>query len=395
MNALAKLFSNSSLTRQIMEVSPSAVVIADQAGTILFANENVRHWFGYGCSEITGSTLDGLLPEISRRDDHAHSAHAMAQTTIDMQRGGPQRVVCKDGSEVVVDVTLVPVEEQSNPLILANFSRSDADKLDGQRLESERCDAIAKMISGLAHESRNALQRAVACLDLLELDFNEDDRHLELSRKIRRSLSDLLENYDEVRRFAAPITLSRTATHLAPLCRSVFDELQMKCDAWANRIEIVGGDVDDDLACVDRGKFQEVFHQVLHNAFDQPHGRVNIRVTHEQTTLGNQAAVRICIHNDGQPFYAEALGRAFEPFYTTKQHGTGLGLSISRRIVEAHGGQILARNPDTGGAEIEVVVPRDVPHVDETQRAAMAFPVADRTRGQDPSITANVTSAPR
>ncbi|QDV86080.1 Sensor protein FixL [Stieleria magnilauensis] len=360
-----------------MEVSPSAVVVADHSGTILFANENAQHWFGYAPSEITGSTLDGLLPEISQRDDHAHSAHAMAQTPIDMEQGGPQRVVCKDGSEMVVDVTLVPVEEQSEPLILANFSRSDSGTLDGQRLEYERFDAIAKMISGLAHESRNALQRAVACLDLLELDFSESDRHLELSRKIRRSLSDLLENYDEVRRFAAPITLSRTATHLAPLCQSVFDELQMKCDAWANRIEIVGDDTDDDLACVDRGKFQEVFHQILDNAFDQPHGRVHIRVRHERTTIRNQAAVRISIHNDGQPFYAEALVRAFEPFYTTKQHGTGLGLSISRRIVEAHGGQILARNPDEGGAEIEFVVPRDVPQLDQAQRTAMAFPVAD------------------
>ncbi|QDV44270.1 Sensor protein FixL [Stieleria neptunia] len=377
MNALANLFSSSSLTRQMMEVSPSAVVVANHAGTILFANENVQQWFGYARSEITGSALDGLLPEISQRDDHAHSAHAMAQTPIDMEQGGPQRVVCKDGSEMVVDVTLVPVEEQSESLILANFSRSDSGTLDGQRLESERFDAIAKMISGLAHESRNALQRAVACLDLLELDFSESDRHLELSRKIRRSLSDLLENYDEVRRFAAPITLSRTATHLAPLCHSVFDELQRKCDAWANRIEIAGDDTDDDLACVDRGKFQEVFHQILDNAFDQPHGRVNIRVSHERTTIRNRAAVRICIHNDGQPFYAEALVRAFEPFYTTKQHGTGLGLSISRRIVEAHGGQILARNPDAGGAEIEFVVPRDVPQLDQAQRAAMAFPVAD------------------
>jgi CheY-like chemotaxis protein len=52
--------------------------------------------------------------------------------------------------------------------------------------------------------------------------------------------------------------------------------------------------------------------------------------------------------------------RIFEPFYTTKNvgKGTGLGLSICYGIIKEHGGEICARNAESGGAIIEIKLPQ-------------------------------------
>ncbi|MEZ6057600.1 MAG: hypothetical protein R3C01_12945 [Planctomycetaceae bacterium] len=44
--------------------------------------------------------------------------------------------------------------------------------IQGKLVQSERLAAIGQMIAGLAHESRNALQRATATLDMLALDLS-------------------------------------------------------------------------------------------------------------------------------------------------------------------------------------------------------------------------------
>jgi len=73
--------------------------------------------------------------------------------------------------------------------------------------------------------------------------------------------------------------------------------------------------------------------------------------------LGGRRAVSVTVADRGPGIPPEALGRVFEPYFTTKRHGTGLGLAIARQTVLDHGGTIEAANAPDGGALFTVTLP--------------------------------------
>jgi CheY-like chemotaxis protein len=103
----------------------------------------------------------------------------------------------------------------------------------------------------------------------------------------------------------------------------------------------------------DPHQLEQVFLNVINNALDamvegSGSGVLKIRVLKKDSY--------VCIEFDDNGPGLKDPSRIFDPFYTTKSvgKGTGLGLSICYGIVKEHGGEIVARNRDEGGATIEV-----------------------------------------
>ena len=94
---------------------------------------------------------------------------------------------------------------------------------------------------------------------------------------------------------------------------------------------------------------------IVTNAVQAMDGCAERRVTITSEVQGAMVAVQIA--DTGPGLSPEALGRLFEPFYTTKATGTGLGLALSRTIVEAHGGQLWGEAQPDGGALFVLTLP--------------------------------------
>lgn len=64
----------------------------------------------------------------------------------------------------------------------------------------------------------------------------------------------------------------------------------------------------------------------------------------------------VWVDNEGPPIGLPELDLVFDKFWTGRAEGTGLGLAICRRVIEAHGGTIHARNL-RGGPRFEFTLP--------------------------------------
>lgn len=223
-------------------------------------------------------------------------------------------------------------------------------------VQAERLAAMAQAMAGLAHESRNALQRGQASLERLARRLKDQPESLKLIGNIQQAQDDLYHLYEEVREFAKPLRI-RTESH---------DVRSVVRDAWRQlarlrrgrkvklREHAEGLNLDCD---VDAFALRQVFRNILENSLagEDP---VEIDVAYSLAEIDRRAAVCISMRDNGPGIDQEQRERIFDAFFTTKTHGTGLGMAIAQRIIEAHAGQVVVGDSRQQGTEILVTLPR-------------------------------------
>lgn len=223
--------------------------------------------------------------------------------------------------------------------------------------QSERLAAIGQMAAGLAHESRNAVQRSQACLEMLALQVEDRPRVHELVERATRAQDHLLRLFEEVRTYAGPIRLNRQPCDIGLVWRETWDDLALQ--HRPKDLRLVEESECPDLLChVDWHAMVQVFRNILDNAIDASPQGGPIRIACRPSRLAGGPALRLIFQDEGPGLNAEQRLRIFEPFYTTKTRGTGLGMAIARRIVEAHGGRLELGAPLAPGAEVILHLPR-------------------------------------
>jgi PAS domain S-box-containing protein len=119
--------------RGLLEAAPDAMVVVNQAGTVVLVNLQAEKQFGYSRDELSGQQVTNIIPEgFAERlvaDGLRSAADALAQqigTGIELT--GRR----KDGSEFPIEIMLSPLESAEGILVTAairNISvRKDAEK---------------------------------------------------------------------------------------------------------------------------------------------------------------------------------------------------------------------------------------------------------------------------
>jgi signal transduction histidine kinase len=215
---------------------------------------------------------------------------------------------------------------------------------------------VGELAAVVAHEVRNPLAGLRGSLQVLQQRQGVSSGDQAVIREMIRRLDGLSERVTDLLLYAKPRKPKFEAVNLRPLAEATAESIRRQ-PAMAGLVVDVTGDA---AARADAELLREVLLNVLLNAAQALDGRGAVRISLAQQ---EQAVVTICDEGPGIP--AHLRESVFEPFFTTKHAGTGLGLAIVRRLVELHGGSVVAGATINGGAMITITLPAGV-----TQQAA-------------------------
>jgi signal transduction histidine kinase len=333
--------------RALFENTLDGLLIVDNEERVVAANPAARSMLGWSAEEsemhLHSLTLrTGDRARSASRGDFLGTGKNSGEYSVDLPEGTTE-IEYRAVENFVPGLHLISIRDVT--------ARKHAEE---RARQAERLAAIGETMAALVHESRNALQRSKAALEMLRLEVEDKAEALKLVGRVEKAQEDLHQLFEEVRQWAAPLNLRREVCHLRDVWREVWAMVkQARPDRGAKLVE----ELECDPVCQgDEFALGQVFRNIFENAIDvaPPGSTVAIRCAHQSNGAGSYVVVTIC--DQGPGLSPEQQKRIFEPFFTTKSKGTGLGMAIAQRIVHSHGGAISASS--TQGAQIEIRLPQ-------------------------------------
>lgn len=356
--------------RQLVEASPTGIMLVSRTGEIVLVNSLVETIFGYLRDELIGMPVESLIPE-NKRSTHPtfRNQFFAAPSARAMGIGRELFAQRKDGTQFPVEIALSPVTFHDETLILVSILDITLRKQAEQDLEQKRTELarmsrvtmLGELSGSLAHElnqpltsilsNAQAAQRFLAHdppdIDELRAILNdivsEDRRAGEIIRRLRR----LLERGDVQQH---PVDLNSVAQEVLQLLRSDLSNRSITANVY----------LDPNLPTVsgDHVQLQQVLLNLVMNASDAMADLAPAdRALTVRTATDGDDSIHVSVSDRGRGIAADSLEEVFTPFYTTKRHGMGLGLAVCRNIVAAHHGKLWVTRNEERGVTFHLTLP--------------------------------------
>jgi signal transduction histidine kinase len=212
-------------------------------------------------------------------------------------------------------------------------------------------EARDQLLVDVSHELRSPLTRMKVALELIPQSDHRTGM-VEDVAEMERMITELLE----LERLRGGRGVTRTRQDLMLLLRDVAATFAARTPGV--RVVSTTTEIPVDIEVE---KVRTVLRNLLENAL-----KYSLADSHavEVSAAQNGERVIIQVTDDGPGIPDGDMPNLFEPFFrvdrsrSKKTGGYGLGLSISKRIVEAHGGTIVAHNNANRGASFIVTLPK-------------------------------------
>lgn len=224
--------------------------------------------------------------------------------------------------------------------------------------------SIGRMAASVAHEINNPLAIINEKAGLIKDLFTIKQRY-SADEKLQRLVDSILASVKRAGRitkrlltFARNLEATVEEVNIGDVVYEVLSFVEKEAQMRDIRIHV---EMSPDTKVIqsDRGKLQQIFLNIINNAFAavEDGGHLNIQI---QPLAGGGVTMRFS--DDGCGIPDEDLQRVFEPFFSTKtgQGGTGLGLSITYNLVHEIGGDIKVTSEVGKGTCFDIQLPDTV-----------------------------------
>jgi nitrogen fixation/metabolism regulation signal transduction histidine kinase len=321
------LFQRELLLDTVVQNTPTALVLVEPGGHVVYANLAARQLLNGG-RPLTGESFDDLVATAP-----APLARAIAS-----------------GHDSLFSV---PLEQEEETFHLSRRTF----KLQGRahqlfqlkrltrELARQEVATWKKVIRVISHEINNSLGpiRSLAHTgrELARLgDVQRLGTVFDTVEERTRHLEGFIQGYAQFARLPLP---QPAEVPWEPLCEALSRHYAFR----------LAGPLPPAPGWFDRAQVEQVLINLLKNAHESGGPAEGI----ELAVAATSRDTRIEVLDRGTGMSDTVLANALLPFYSTKRAGTGLGLALTREIAEAHGGRVLLANREGGGLAVTLVLP--------------------------------------
>lgn len=352
---------------RLLETNPLPISLTDRNDRLVHVNRAWELYQGKSRAQLLGRRLFDVLPAQEAR------VHQAADIQL-LQKGGEitfeTTVVSGNGGqrETRVIKTLVPDENGQISGILctlmdiSEFRAAERATREASEAAQEAYRTKSEFVANMSHELRTPLQSIMGFSELGMLRGGQAPKLAAMFADIHASgqrMLALVNDLLDVSKLESTVgTFLLESVELRNLIQPVARELHPLLAKAQLHLNLRLSDFPL-IAKADPVRFQQVIRNIIANAIKVSTPGQSIDIT---CGIDDEGQPHIVIRDYGPGIPEGELESIFEAFVQSSKTkdgsgGTGLGLAICRKIIEALGGKIYARNAAQGGAAFHVVLP--------------------------------------
>ena len=333
----------------ILDAIPSGVVTCTPASVLARVNPAAERILGRPAAELVGRDARTLLS--------TDGEPLLLLGCRELEEGvtRERRVSCLDGSTRYLAGSVAALPDGGRLEVISD--QTEVAHLRNQVTRLDTLAALGEMAAGVAHEIRNPMSAVEGFAGLLERSCRGEgaparDQLLRYADRIRKGVAEVNGIITNLLMWARPERALMDRVELASLFAELIRDLESEPAGAYARVEVAAA-THPWAVRGDRLKLKLALGNLVRNAREAAgsDGHVRLAATCESGRL------TVTVDDDGPGLDPRVRCRLFRPFTTTKASGTGLGLAIARKLVDLHGGEIVAGDGPLGGARFAVLLP--------------------------------------